>query len=39
MIKANNVLATLACSGNDPAPTNTGQPNTAGSKTGQCSAL
>lgn len=39
VIKANNVFAILACSANDPAPTNAGQPNTAGSKTGQCSAL
>lgn len=33
------VFATLACSGNDPAPTNSGQPNTAATKTGQCGAL
>ena len=39
VIKANNVFGTLACSGNNPAPTNIGQPNVAGSKTGQCSTL
>lgn len=31
--------ATLGCSASDPAPINAGQPNTAGSKTGHCSAL
>jgi hypothetical protein len=39
VIKANTVYATLACSANVPAPTNAGQPNTAGAKTGQCAAL
>jgi hypothetical protein len=39
VIKANNVFGALACSGNNPAPTNAGQPNTAGSKTGQCAGL
>jgi hypothetical protein len=39
VIKANTVYGTLACSANTPAPTNAGQPNTAGSKTGQCAAL
>jgi len=39
VIKANHVFGTLACSGNNPAPTNIGQPNTAGSKTGQCITL
>lgn len=29
----------LACSGNNPAPTNSGQPNTAPTKTGQCAGL
>jgi Tol biopolymer transport system component len=40
VIKANVLYGTLACSGNNPAPTNAGQPNTGpGSKTGQCSGL
>lgn len=39
VIKANTVYGTLGCAGNNPAPTNAGQPNTAGAKTGQCSAL
>ncbi|HVL06270.1 MAG TPA: beta-propeller fold lactonase family protein [Acidimicrobiales bacterium] len=39
VIKANNIFGTFACSGNKPAPTNAGQPNTAGSKTGQCGTL
>ena len=38
-IKANTFFGTLACAGNNPAPTNAGQPNTAGSKTGQCVGL
>jgi hypothetical protein len=38
-IKANTILGPLACSGNDPAPANAGQPNTAAAKTGQCTAL
>ncbi len=39
VVKANNVFKALACAGNSPAPTNAGQPNTAGSKSGQCAAL
>jgi len=39
VIKANNVLGTLGCTANNPPPTNAGQPNTAGSKTGQCAGL
>ena len=39
VVKANTVFGTLACAGNDPAPVNAGQPNTAGTKTGQCSAI
>ena len=36
MIKATNVFGTLGCTGNNPPPTDAGQVNTAGSKTGQC---
>jgi len=39
IIKANAVSGVLACSGNNPVPTNAGQPNAAASRTGQCSAL
>jgi hexosaminidase len=39
ILKANTVTGTLACTGNTPAPTNAGQPNTAGSRTGQCTGL
>jgi len=39
VIKANNVNQALNCTGNNPAPTNAGQTNTAGSKTGQCAGL
>ena len=39
VIKANNIFKTLACSGNNPPPVNASQPNTAASKSGQCSAL
>ncbi len=39
ILKANSLFSTLACSGNNPPPTNAGQPNTAANKTGQCSAL
>ncbi len=39
VVKANTVFGTLACTGHDPAPTNAGQPNTAGAKTGQCTGL
>ena len=38
-VAANIVSGTLACSGNVPPPTNAGQPNTAGTKTGQCAGL
>lgn len=39
VIKGNTVFGTLGCTGNDPVPTNAGQPNTAGSKNGQCVGL
>lgn len=39
VVKANQIFSTLACSGNNPAPTNAGQTNTAGAKTGQCATL
>jgi hypothetical protein len=40
VIKANVLFGTLSCTGNSPAPTNAGQPNTGpGAKTGQCSGL
>ena len=39
VIKANTVFGTLGCAGNNPPPTNAGQPNTAGAKTGQCAGL
>jgi hypothetical protein len=39
VVKANNVVGTLACAGNAPPPTNGGQVNTSGAKTGQCTAL
>ena len=39
VVKANTLYGTLACAGNNPAPTNAGQPNTAPSKTGQCAGL
>jgi hexosaminidase len=39
IVKGNTIFATLACSGNSPAPTNSGQSNTAATKTGQCTAL
>lgn len=36
-IEANKINGTLTCSGNNPAPTNDGKPNTgSGSRTGQC---
>jgi len=38
-IRANNINQALNCTGNNPAPTNAGQTNTAGSKTGQCAGL
>jgi hypothetical protein len=39
IVKANTVLGTLSCTANTPAPTNDGQPNTAGTKAGQCASL
>ena len=39
VVKANTLFGTLGCAGNNPPPTNAGQPNTAASKTGQCAAL
>jgi hypothetical protein len=39
VVKANTVFGTLSCAGNNPAPTNAGQVNTAGAKTGQCTGL
>jgi hypothetical protein len=39
VIKANTISQALNCSGNTPAPTNAGQPNSAASKTGQCAGL
>ena len=39
VVKANVVTGALACSDNDPAPTNGGLPNTAGSKSGQCTTV
>ena len=39
VVKANNVFGTLGCAGNNPPPTNAGQPNTAAAKTGQCAGL
>jgi uncharacterized repeat protein (TIGR01451 family) len=39
VIKANTFLGPLGCTGNSPAPINAGQPNTAASKTGQCTGL
>jgi hexosaminidase len=39
VVKANKVVGTLGCTGNTPGPTNGGQPNTAGTKAGQCAGL
>lgn len=39
VVKANTVFGTVGCAGNNPPPTNAGQPNTAGAKTGQCAGL
>lgn len=39
VIKGNNIFGALACAANSPPPTNSGQVNTAASKTGQCAAL
>lgn len=38
-IKGNTAYATLACSGNNPAPTNAGLPNSGPNETGQCAGL
>lgn len=39
VLRANVLSGTLACSGNNPPPTNAGEANTAPSKTGQCAQL
>ena len=39
VIMANTVFGTLACAGNNPPPTNAGQPNTGGAENGQCAGL
>ena len=39
VVKGNQASVSLACTGNAPAPTNAGQPNTAPSKTGQCAGI
>ena len=39
VIKGNSLPGGLACTGNNPAPTNAGQPNVGAPKTGQCAAL
>jgi hypothetical protein len=39
VVKANTLFGTLGCAGNNPAPTNAGQVNTAATKTGQCAGL
>jgi hypothetical protein len=40
VVSGNTVVGPLACSGNQPPPTNDGQPNTvSGPKSGQCSGL
>lgn len=39
VLRGNTILATLACTGNAPAPGNGGQPNSARAKTGQCTAV
>lgn len=36
VVKADTVFGTLGCAGNNPPPSNAGQPNTAGAKAGQC---
>jgi len=36
VIKNNSIGGSLGCTTNSPAPSNAGQPNSAGSKTGQC---
>ncbi|HJV08852.1 MAG TPA: hypothetical protein VJ653_04200 [Acidimicrobiales bacterium] len=39
VVKANTLFGTLGCAGNNPPPTNAGQPNSAAAKTGQCAGL
>jgi hypothetical protein len=39
LIAANTITGRLSCSGNVPPPTNGGQPNQAGSRSGQCASL
>lgn len=39
VLAGNRVFGALACSSNNPTPTNGGQPNVAASKTGQCVGL
>ncbi|MEW6154022.1 MAG: choice-of-anchor D domain-containing protein [Actinomycetota bacterium] len=39
VVKANTMFGALGCAGNDPAPVDAGQPNTAAAKTGQCASL
>jgi len=39
VVSGNTVYGPLACSGNDPAPVNRSQANSAPSKTGQCAGL
>lgn len=36
-LRGNTIKGPLQCSGNNPAPTNDGMPNTANSRSGQCS--
>jgi hypothetical protein len=38
-VEANVITSSLACTGNNPAPTNQGHPNSAASKAGQCATL
>ena len=39
-VEGNHVIGTVACTGDSPAPTNDGDPNTVGgARTGQCSAV
>jgi hypothetical protein len=39
VVKANNIFRALGCAGNNPAPVNAGQVNTAATKAGQCAGL
>jgi hypothetical protein len=39
VVKANTVFGALGCAGNNPAPTNAGQPNSGAIETGQCAGL